>query len=230
MNGDGANWLLASTLSALAAGGNQALAYRSAAMLGAAYIVVGLFIAATQDVVREIGYAHATTRAIAEAAGVAEGTIYRHFPAKVALSFAAGLDQDSALIAEVASLPQQAGEGTFVGNLTTALQRLATLRERIIPLEMAMRSDPELIERRRTMTPLIPPDGPSPPEAIAQYLGAEQNLGRIRRDINCIDATLILLATLFGIGLMPNDTADMTDRNNLLIRSAVELLVHGLEP
>ena len=150
-------------------------------------------IAATQDVVREIGYAHATTRAIAE----------------------------------VASLPQQAGEGTFVGNLTTALQRLATLRERIIPLEMAMRSDPELM---RTMTPPIPPDGPSPPEAIAQYLGAEQNLGRIRRDVNCLDAALILLATLFGIGLMPNDTADMTDRNNLLIRSAVELFVHGLKP
>ena len=150
-------------------------------------------IAATQDVVREIGYAHATTRAIAE----------------------------------VASLPQQAGEGTFVGNLTTALQRLATLRERIIPLEMAMRSDPELM---RTMTPPIPPDGPSPPDAIAQYLGAEQNLGRIRRDVNCLDAALILLATLFGIGLMPNDTADMTDRNNLLIRSAVELFVHGLEP
>ena len=149
--------------------------------------------AATQDVVREIGYAHATTRAIAE----------------------------------VASLPQQAGEGTFVGNLTTALQRLATLRERIIPLEMAMRSDPELM---RTMTPPIPPDGPSPPDAIAQYLGAEQNLGRIRRDVNCLDAALVLLATLFGICLMPNDTADMTDRNNLLIRSAVELFVHGLEP
>jgi hypothetical protein len=150
-------------------------------------------IAATQDVVREIGYAHATTRAIAE----------------------------------VASLPQQAGEGTFVGNLTTALQRLATLRERIIPLEMAMRSDPELM---RTMTPPIPPDGPSPPDAIAQYLGAEQNLGRIRHDVNCLDAAPILLATLFGIGLMPKDTADMTDRNNLLIRSAVELFLHGLEP
>ena len=189
-------------------------------------------IAATQDVVREIGYAHATTRAIAEAAGVAEGTIYRHFPDKVALYFAAALDQDGALIAEVASLPKQAGEGTVVGNLTTALQRLATLRERIIPLEMAMRSDPELIERRRTMTPPLPSDGPSPPEAIAQYLGAEQNLGRIRRDVNCLDAALILLATLFGIGigLMPNDTAYMTDRNNLLIRSAVELFLHGLEP
>ena len=147
-------------------------------------------IAATQDVVREIWFAHATTRAITE----------------------------------VATLPKQAGEGTVVGNLTTALQRLATLRERIIPLEMAMRSDPELSERRRTMTPPIPPD------AIAQYPGAEQNLGRIRHDVNCLDAALVLLATLFGIGLMPNDTADMTDRNNLLIRSAAELFLHGLQP
>jgi len=29
---------------------------------------------------------------------------------------------------------------------------------------------------------------------------------------------------------MPSDTADMTDRNNLLIRSATELFVDGLEP
>jgi AcrR family transcriptional regulator len=65
-------------------------------------------IAATQDVVREVGYAHATTRAIAEAAGVAEGTIYRHFPDKVALYFAAALEQDSALISELASLPEKA--------------------------------------------------------------------------------------------------------------------------
>ena len=187
-------------------------------------------IAATQEVVREVGYARATTRAIAEAAGVAEGTIYRHFPDKVALFFAAALAQDSVLIEEVTSLPTKAGEGTVVGNLTTALHRLATLREKIIPLELAMRSDPELIERRRTMTPPIPPDGPNPPEAIAQYLGAEQERGRIRPDVNCIDAALILLATLFGIGLMPNDTADMTDRNNHLIRSAVELFLHGLQP
>ena len=45
-----------------------------------------------------------------------------------------------------------------------------------------MRSDPELIERRRTMTSPIPLGELSPPEAIAQYLGAEQELGRIRPD------------------------------------------------
>jgi AcrR family transcriptional regulator len=187
-------------------------------------------IAATQDVVREVGYAHATTRAIAEAAGVAEGTIYRHFPDKVALYFAAALEQDSALMAELASLPEKAGEGTVIGNLTTALQRLATLREKVIPLELAMRSDPELIERRRTMTPPISPDGPSPPEALAHYLGAEQERGRIRADVDCLDVALVLLATLFGIGLMPDDLSDVTDRDNPLIRSAVELFFRGLEP
>lgn len=183
-------------------------------------------ISATRQVVHDVGYAHATTRAIAEAAGVAEGTIYRHFPDKVALFFAAALEQDGAVIAELASLPAQAGQSTVTDNLTVALERLATLREKVIPLEMAMRSDPEFIERRRTMTPPITPDGPTPPEALAQYLAAEQHLGRIRADINCLEAALILLATLFGIGLMPTQGPGADTH---LIRRAVELFVHGLD-
>lgn len=182
-------------------------------------------IAATQQVVHEVGYAHATTRAIAEAAGVAEGTIYRHFPDKVALFFAAALEQDSAVIAELTALPAKAGQSSVVDNLASALERLATLREKVIPLELAIRSDPELIERRRTMTPPITPDGPTPPEAIAQYLAAEQELGRIRADIDSLEAALVLLATLFGIGLMPTRGPGADTR---LIRSAVELFVHGL--
>lgn len=182
-------------------------------------------ISATQQVVHEVGYAHATTRAIAEAAGVAEGTIYRHFPDKVALFFAAALEQDSAVIDELTRLPAKAGQSTVVDNLATALDRLATLREKVIPLELAMRSDPELIERRRTMTPPVNPDGPTPPEAIAQYLAAEQHLGRIRTDVNCLDAGLVLLATLLGIGLMPTQGSGA---DAAMIRSAVELFVHGL--
>ena len=183
-------------------------------------------ISATQQVVHQVGYAHATTRAIAEAAGVAEGTIYRHFPDKVALFFAAALEQDSAVISELTALPAKAGQHTVVDNLATALGRLATLREKVIPLELAMLSDPELIDRRRTMTPPAGLDGPTPPEAIAQYLAAEQDLGRIRTGINTVEAALVLLATLFGLGLMP---AHEPGADTRLIRSAVEIYVHGLE-
>jgi len=43
--GDGADWLLGSTLNALAAGGNQALSYGTAATMGAVYIIAGLLVA-----------------------------------------------------------------------------------------------------------------------------------------------------------------------------------------
>ena len=43
--GDGADWLLGSTLNALAAGGSQALSYGTAAAMGAVYIAAGLLIA-----------------------------------------------------------------------------------------------------------------------------------------------------------------------------------------
>ena len=58
-------------------------------------------IDATRQVVREVGYAHASTRAIAEAAGVAEGTIYRHFQDKASLFFATVLESNGPVVASV---------------------------------------------------------------------------------------------------------------------------------
>ena len=58
-------------------------------------------IEATRSVVREVGYAHASTRAIAQAAGVAEGTIYRHFPDKASLFLATVLESNAPIIAWV---------------------------------------------------------------------------------------------------------------------------------
>ena len=88
-----------------------------------------------------------------------------------------------------------------------------------------MRSDPGLIERRRTITPPITPGGPTPPDAIAQYLAAEQDLGRIRSGTNCLEAALVLLATLFDIGIMPTH-GSVADTH--LFGRAGELLVYGL--
>ena len=58
-------------------------------------------IEATRQVVHAVGYTNATTRAIAQAAGVAEGTIYRHFTDKSAMFFAAVLDRNATITERV---------------------------------------------------------------------------------------------------------------------------------
>ncbi len=74
-------------------------------------------IEATSQVVRDVGYAHATTRAIAQAAGVAEGTIYRHFPDKASMFVAAVLEQNDPVIDWVSRLPARAGQDSVGSNL-----------------------------------------------------------------------------------------------------------------
>jgi AcrR family transcriptional regulator len=161
-------------------------------------------IEATRSVVREVGYAHASTRAIAQAAGVAEGTIYRHFPDKASLFFATVLAANEPIVAWVTTLPARAGEGTVEENLTDAAVRLAGLRDQILPLELAIAADPELAaQRRRAMAAAGSSLPPGPPEAVAAYLAAEQRLGRVREDIDAREAAAVLLGALFALAGMP---------------------------
>lgn len=183
-------------------------------------------IEATLAVVSESGYGHASTRAIAQRAGVAEGTIYRHFPDKTALFFAAALEPNAEMLGWIEQLPATAGSRTVEDNLVDALSRLAELRERVLPLELAIHADPDLAAMRRNVLA----DGDAlpggPPEAIAAYLAAERDLGRVRRDAQPADAALILLATLFGLAITASAAGSAVDRER--IRSAVRLLARGL--
>jgi len=186
-------------------------------------------IEATRGVVREVGYAHASTRAIAQAAGVAEGTIYRHFPDKASLFFATVLESNTAVVAWVTELPARAGDGTVEGNLVDAAVQLASLRDEILPLELAIAADPELAaQRQRVIAAAGPSLPPGPPEAVAAYLAAEQRLGRVRGDIDPREAASLLLGALFALGTMPalGDEGLSSDR----VASAVRLMVHGIEP
>lgn len=186
-------------------------------------------IAATKDVVRHVGYAHATTKAIAEAAGVAEGTIYRHFPDKVALFFAAALSGSQALIEELATLPELAGVATVEENLEKALARLLVLRQDLLPLELALNSDPEMAKRRQAMeAPDIVPGLPSPPEAISRYLEAEARFGRVRADVDSKEVSLVLLSALFGLMLAPGTDPSGEHPASAQIGSLVRLLLDGI--
>jgi len=186
-------------------------------------------IKATVEVVRDLGYAHTTTRAIARAAGVAEGTIYRHFPDKNALFVAAVLDRNAPIIEWVSHLPDRAGQGSVAENLTACLTRLAGLREDIVPLELAVIADPQLAHQHRQHAAAALAGGPlpGPPHFVAAYLAAEQALGRVRADVDPQQVAVVLLATLFGIALAPLPIGSPEES---LLAGAVRLLVQGIGP
>jgi AcrR family transcriptional regulator len=172
-------------------------------------------IEATVSVVREVGYAHASTRAIAEAAGVSEGTIYRHFTDKASLFFAALLESNAPVVAWVTTLPARAGESTVEQNLTDAAVQLVGLRDQILPLELAMAA-------AGTSLP------PGPPAAVAAYLAAEQRLGRIRADVDPMEAASVFLGMLFALGTMP--AIGVENPSPVRVASAVRMLIRGIEP
>ena len=186
-------------------------------------------VEATTRVVAEIGYAHATTRAIAEEAGVAEGTIYRHFPDKASLFYAAVLERNAAMVEDISVLAGRAGAATVEANLVELLSRLASLRDQVLPLELAILTDPEHATWRQEMASnlrsgrLI-----GPPKVIADYLEAEQKLGRIRSDLPAAEVAGVLLATLFGLGIVATKGVEGVDHR--LLASAVRLIAAGLEP
>lgn len=184
---------------------------------------------ATRAVVRDVGYAHASTRAIAQAAGVAEGTIYRHFPHKAALFFAAVLEANTTVVDWISGLPSRAGEGTVEGNLVEAAVQLASLRDQIVPLELAIAADPELAAQRRAAMEAAGPALPDgPPEALAAYLAAEQRLGRIRADLDPHEVASLLLGVLFALGTMPSTGGE--GLSPARVASAVRVVVRGVLP
>ena len=188
-------------------------------------------IAATRKVVKSAGYANATTKAIAEAAGVAEGTIYRHFPDKVALFFEAALIDNHETIQELARLPARAGAATVAENLEGALLRLAELRQDVLPLELALIGDPDMVRRRQAMQAPDPiPGVTSPPEAIIEYLNSEVELGRVRSDIDTRELAFVLLRALFGLVLVPGGPSPTSRTLQEDIHFFVKLILEGVRP
>ena len=104
--------------------------------------------------------------------------------------------------------------------------RLAELERRVLPLELAIQADPDLARQRRAALGSAGELPGGPPQAIAAYLAAEQGLGRVARDVDPSDAAVILLATLFGLGMASDPDGAGVDPNR--IRSAVRVVVNGI--
>ncbi len=152
---------------------------------------------AARAVILAKGLARSTTREIARAASVSEGTLYNYFPSKEAI-FLATLGQIPAgFFSLITSLPALAGTETVRANLTGIAQSGLSFYDDAIPMGASIFADPELLARHRQ---LLASRGAGPQranEALAAYLRHEQDLGRVHASADPEAVAYLLLGALY---------------------------------
>jgi AcrR family transcriptional regulator len=153
-----------------------------------------LILDGAKKVVREKGLAGATTREIARAVGVADGTLYVHFADRVELFLALLRQSLPPMTGPLRELEYLAGRGTVRGNLKTVVRGALGFMREIVPLAASLFAEPELLRahqeelQRRNEGPHISM------AAVENYIRAEQRLGRIDKRVN----PKIVYVLLFG--------------------------------
>ncbi|MBE1874756.1 TetR/AcrR family transcriptional regulator [Myceligenerans sp. TRM 65318] len=176
---------------------------------------------------REQGIARATTKQIAAAAGCSEALLYKHFRAKVDL-FVAVLQERTPgeLAAFLVGLRDAAGKRSVEENLVQVAQRaLAFYRESFL-MAVSIFFEREAFEAYRAAL-LERGAGPQMVNRwLADYLRAEQELGRVRADA-APDAAASLL---FGACMQHAFLGQFVEQPEAVghARSLVRMLLPGL--
>jgi AcrR family transcriptional regulator len=154
-------------------------------------------LAAAEECIRTQGMARVTTKDIARKAGCSEGSIYNHFADKLDLFRAVITERLPALERPVGGLAGRAGTRSVRDHLAQVLEAARAFFTQLVPLAGSVFADPELLERCRTD---MERDGTGPHRvlaAVAEYLRAEQALGRVAATVPPDVAALLLVGAAY---------------------------------
>jgi AcrR family transcriptional regulator len=146
---------------------------------------------AAHRVIARGGLAVASTRAIADEAGVSGGTLYNYFDGHTQLLAKAIVHHAASLMGPVAGLPSRAGRYTVADNLRYFVRQAAGVLDQLVPALAAAFSDSILLAAvRREMA-----DGDrmnDPALLVERYLLAEKEIGRVAQDADCRAAAALV--------------------------------------
>jgi AcrR family transcriptional regulator len=187
---------------------------------------------AAEQVIKDYGMKHATTRVIAKHAGCAEGSIYRYFPDKHALIMEIIKSRYPAFLELVSQLPERVGKGTVRRNLEELAVSALVFYRAIIPMVAGTMAEPKLLhEQRRHFEETK--SGPTKVfGSVTAYVRGEQRLGRISDRPAPEQVARLLLGGCFSEAFMEHmlgeDVTMTTDEH--LARELVRALFEGLNP
>lgn len=140
-------------------------------------------------VMRRDGLVHATTKQIAHQAQCSEALLYKHFPDKREIFLAVLAERSPGLGLD----PELAGSSTIRENLIEFTVSLMRFYRENFPMAASIFGSTQLLaSHRETMQQRgVGPQGPS--RALAHYLEAEAQIGRVDATVNEIDAVARLL-------------------------------------
>ncbi|WP_433392064.1 TetR/AcrR family transcriptional regulator [Micromonospora sp. KLBMP9576] len=157
-----------------------------------------LFAAVERLIVRD-GPSRLTGRAVTREAGVATGLLYAHFANFDDFLVGYWIDRAFHVSAEVAGLPERAGRGTVAATLNQCV--LAMPMETLLAFTRLMAFRPDLVAKVETVLGGGTAGLQAVEHAVAGYLAAERQLGRVPAGTDTEALALAVVGVLHHIAL-----------------------------
>lgn len=163
-------------------------------------------LGAAARVIREQGLAQTTTKEIARAAGLSEGSIYNHFESKMALIAATMGELTSGIRQAMVTLLGRVGEGSVEANLADVVEAQVRFYLELLPIVGPTLGNRELLGWLRRGGPT--PDAAAPPgpalghAGVIAYLDEEQRRGRLAAEAQPASLTAALLGASLGYAFL----------------------------
>lgn len=162
----------------------------------------GEILKAAEKLMRTRGLTGVTTRQISKEVGCSEGALYVHFKGRVELLLAMLEESLPDMLEPLRALRESVGRGSPHRNLAAALEGIFKFHWRIVPSACGLFAEPELLAAYRES---LAWQGKGPHlsiAALADYIAAEQKLGRIDATVDGRLAASLLMSASFHRAFM----------------------------